>query len=195
MRPELTPAALALEKRSCPGLNCRLKDSMDSDLNQTRSDHAVVVELIRKIYAARQAFDLKTLTVQFKAAHARTLRAFRRELRRAQAQAYAHAGLAALGRGQRHLSRLNFYHSLRNRPLKFKTLARLARTFLPLGLARILSGRTVGDARSAENGPLHTSRPEVPREICSVGQQADLDAIARQPMASGESYSAANRSS
>jgi len=41
------------------------------------------------------------------------------------------------------MARLHFYRALRDRPFQFKTFARLAKTFLPLWLARILSGRTV----------------------------------------------------
>jgi predicted O-methyltransferase YrrM len=99
----------------------------------------------------RQPSDLKRLAREFREARTRTLRATLLQLqqvqRRRRAQAFSHAGLAALGRGERAFARLNFYHSLRNRPFKLKNYVRLARTFLPLAVAHALSGNRVKDAR------------------------------------------------
>lgn len=131
----------------------RWQDAMNSTPDRTPGDKATVDvdELIRGIHAARDASDLEKLAVRFREARARTLHAFRPRLRRAQAQAYAHAGLVALGKGDRGLARLHFYNSLRNRPFKFKTYGRFVKTFMPLGLVRILSGRRVRDARISDS--------------------------------------------
>ena len=98
----------------------------------------------------RQPSDMKRLKRQFKAARATTARAIdeffkpiRVARKREAAQVSEHAGLMALGQGERRLARLHLYRALRDRPFQFKTYARLAKTFLPLGLARALSGRTV----------------------------------------------------
>jgi predicted O-methyltransferase YrrM len=98
----------------------------------------------------RPRSKIKKLRRQFNAARSATitavdeiLGAIRVDNKREAAQKSAHAGLAALGKGDRDLARLHFYRSLRDRPFKFKTYVRLARTFLPVGLARKLSGHTV----------------------------------------------------
>ena len=103
----------------------------------------------------RQFSDLNKLTRRFRKARARTLRTMKSTLRplqraekRCRAQAYSGAGLDALGRGERGVALLNFYHSVRKRPFKFKNYARFARALLPLKVAQALSGNRVKRAQS-----------------------------------------------
>jgi len=107
---------------------------------------------------SRRRSEIRRLKRQFNAARSATILAvdeildpIRVDRKREAAQMSAHAGLTALGKGDRNLARLHFYRSLRDRPLKLKTYMRLARTFLPVGLARILSGRTVRSGRRRAN--------------------------------------------
>jgi hypothetical protein len=60
-----------------------------------------------------------------------------------------HGRLGSSGWSGTHLARLNFYHALRDRSLKLRKFARLARTFLPLAVAQAISGNTVKTARAA----------------------------------------------
>ncbi len=67
-----------------------------------------------------------------------------RGTRRAYASALGYEGLIAMRSGDLRTARRHFARAWRERPLDFKTALRLARTFLPPGLARALSGRTGG---------------------------------------------------
>jgi len=62
--------------------------------------------------------------------------------RRAYTSALGYEGLMALRAGDLGAARRYFARSLREDPLDFKTAMRFARTFLPLRIARALSGRT-----------------------------------------------------
>jgi predicted O-methyltransferase YrrM len=106
----------------------------------------------------RQQLEIEKLEWQFKKARATTILSIDGTLdfsnvglRRRAAHDSAHDGLMALRKGERDLARLHFYRALRDRPLKLKTYMRLARTFLPLGLARALSGRRVHGEISEPN--------------------------------------------
>jgi hypothetical protein len=70
--------------------------------------------------------------------------------RRAYASALGYEGLVAMRAGNRAQARRYFVRALRETPFDLKTALRLARTFMPLALARALSGRTGGPA-SAES--------------------------------------------
>ncbi len=102
---------------------------------------------------SRRTSDVKRLAGQFRKARTRTLNATNTILkplgaseRKRRAQSYSTAGLQALGRGEQAVARLNFYYSLRYRPFKLRNYGRLARTFLPLAMVRVLSGSTVRNA-------------------------------------------------
>ena len=68
--------------------------------------------------------------------------------RRAYASALGYEGLIAMRAGNLRAARRYFARALRERPLDLKAALRFARTFLPLTLARALSGRTGGRART-----------------------------------------------
>ncbi len=65
-----------------------------------------------------------------------------RGTRRAYASALGYEGLLAMRAGDLNAARRHFVRALRERPLDLKTAMRLARTFLPVRLARALGGRT-----------------------------------------------------
>ncbi|HXR24223.1 MAG TPA: glycosyltransferase [Candidatus Binataceae bacterium] len=65
-----------------------------------------------------------------------------RGTRHAYASALGYEGLMAMRAGDLTAARRHFICALRERPLDLKTAMRLARTFLPLRLARALGGRT-----------------------------------------------------
>jgi glycosyltransferase involved in cell wall biosynthesis len=67
---------------------------------------------------------------------------------RAYASALGYEGLIAMRAGDMGAARNCFARALRERPLDVRTALRFARTFLPLRLARALSGRTGGNART-----------------------------------------------
>jgi glycosyltransferase involved in cell wall biosynthesis len=67
-----------------------------------------------------------------------------RGTRRAYASALGYEGLVAMRSGEFAAARRYFACALRERPLDLKTAMRFARTFLPIKLARALSGRTGG---------------------------------------------------
>lgn len=67
-----------------------------------------------------------------------------RGTRRAYASALGYEGLTAMQSGDLAAARRYFARALREQPLDVKTALRMARTFLPLKLARALSGRTGG---------------------------------------------------
>ena len=69
--------------------------------------------------------------------------------RRAYASALGYEGLLAMRSGDMRAARHHFARALREHPLDLKTAMRFARTFLPLKLARALSGRTGGRAPAA----------------------------------------------
>ena len=69
-----------------------------------------------------------------------------RGTRRAYASALGYEGLIAMRTGDLHTARSYFARALRERPLDLKTAMRFARTFLPLKIARALSGRTGGNS-------------------------------------------------
>jgi len=69
-----------------------------------------------------------------------------RGTRRAYASALGYEGLRAMQSGDMMAARRYFARALRERPLDLKTAMRFARTFLPLRLARALSGRTGGSS-------------------------------------------------
>jgi glycosyltransferase involved in cell wall biosynthesis len=69
--------------------------------------------------------------------------------RRAYTSALGYEGLMALRAGNVGAARRYFARSLREEPLDFKTAMRFARTFLPLRIARALSGRTGRNAPAA----------------------------------------------
>ena len=71
-----------------------------------------------------------------------------RGTRRAYASALGYEGLIMMQAGDLRRARVYFARALRERPLDVKTALRLARTILPLRLARALSGRTGGRART-----------------------------------------------
>ncbi len=60
-----------------------------------------------------------------------------------------YAGLKALGRGDRAMARRAFVGALKLHPYRLRNIFRFIKTFLPLGLARVLSGRTGNRARSS----------------------------------------------
>jgi glycosyltransferase involved in cell wall biosynthesis len=72
--------------------------------------------------------------------------------RRAYASALGYEGLVAMRAGNLGAARRYFARSLREHPLDFKTAMRFARTFLPLRIARALSGRTGREAPTARPG-------------------------------------------
>jgi glycosyltransferase involved in cell wall biosynthesis len=74
-------------------------------------------------------------------------RGLMRGTRRAYASALGYEGLIAMRSGDLPTARRHFARAWRERPLDFKSALRLARTFLPLRLARALSGRTGGSSR------------------------------------------------
>jgi glycosyltransferase involved in cell wall biosynthesis len=76
-----------------------------------------------------------------------------RGTQRSYANALGYEGLVAMRAGEMAIARRYFARALREQPLDLKTAMRLARTFLPLALARALSGRT-GRPRS----PASTNR-------------------------------------
>ncbi len=80
--------------------------------------------------------------------------------RRAWASALGYEGLVALRAGDRRLARRHFLRALRARPFDLKMILRLARTFMPIAIARALSGRT---ARVATDRPPLESAAE-PRD-------------------------------
>jgi GT2 family glycosyltransferase len=63
-------------------------------------------------------------------------------MRSGYANAFAYRGLRAMGQGDIAGARRSFRKALGYRPLGIKNALRLARTFLPLSIARLLSGRT-----------------------------------------------------
>jgi glycosyltransferase involved in cell wall biosynthesis len=69
-----------------------------------------------------------------------------RGTRRAYVSALGYEGLLELSAGNLVAARRHFGRALRERPFDFKTAMRFARTFLPLKLARALSGHTGGHA-------------------------------------------------
>jgi glycosyltransferase involved in cell wall biosynthesis len=69
-----------------------------------------------------------------------------RGTRRAYVSALGYEGLLELSAGNLVAARQHFGRALRERPFDFKTAMRFARTFLPLKLARALSGHTGGHA-------------------------------------------------
>ncbi len=76
-----------------------------------------------------------------------------RGTRRAAASAWGYEGLLALRDGDPQRARGCFMRALRARPADFKTMLRLARTFLPAALARAMGGRTARNetARTPDN--------------------------------------------
>jgi hypothetical protein len=62
-------------------------------------------------------------------------------------------GLRALRQGNRQAARRAFASALRLDPYRLRNIFRFARTFLPLGLARTLSGRTGRTAVSEIDEP------------------------------------------
>jgi glycosyltransferase involved in cell wall biosynthesis len=72
-----------------------------------------------------------------------------RGTRRAYASALGYEGLLAMRSGDRLAARRYFASALREQPLDLKAAMRFVRTFLPLRLARALSGRTGGRAPAA----------------------------------------------
>ena len=68
-----------------------------------------------------------------------------RGTRRAYATALGYEGLVEMRAGNLTAARRYFARALREQPLDLKTAMRFARTFLPLRLARALSGRTARD--------------------------------------------------
>jgi glycosyltransferase involved in cell wall biosynthesis len=66
--------------------------------------------------------------------------------RRAPRSILGYVGLQALRRGDRVTAREAFARALQLDPYRMKNVLRFLRTFLPLGLARLLSGRTGGDS-------------------------------------------------
>jgi hypothetical protein len=69
-----------------------------------------------------------------------------RGTRRAYASALGYEGLMAMRAGDLTTARRYFIGAWLERPLDIKTAMRFARTFLPLRLARALSGRTARDS-------------------------------------------------
>jgi glycosyltransferase involved in cell wall biosynthesis len=69
--------------------------------------------------------------------------------RQAYASALGYEGLIAMRAGNLGAARRYFARSLREHPLDFKTAMRFARTFLPLRIARALSGRTGRESPTA----------------------------------------------
>src|SRR5262249_16983211 len=93
----------------------------------------------------RQPSQIDRRARQFTAARATAIRSLEATFNssdRSAAQVFAHAGLAALARGGPRPARMPPYRSPHHRPLPVETYMRLAKTFLPLGLARILSRQT-----------------------------------------------------
>jgi len=72
-----------------------------------------------------------------------------RGTRRAYASALGYEGLVAMRAGDMVEARRYFARALREEPFDLKTALRFARTFLPVTLARALSGRTGGRASAA----------------------------------------------
>jgi len=131
---------------------CLAHDEFGYEMHSEHLDPGFIYRPLMRTYVKtdrpdfRQPSQIERLSRQFTAARAAAILGLEETLRssyRTAAQIFAHAGLAALARGDRRLARLHFYRSLHYRPLRLKTYARLTRTFLPLGLARILSGRTL----------------------------------------------------
>jgi hypothetical protein len=74
--------------------------------------------------------------------YGRRARPLVRSMGRGYVTAWNYTGLCAMRAGDQRVARQAFLHALGYAPLDFKTTLRLARTFLPLRLARLLSGRT-----------------------------------------------------
>jgi len=93
-----------------------------------------------KYSASREVF-IRRVTERYGAAASGLIRG----TRRAYASALGYEGLVAMRAGDLLAARRHFICALRERPFDLKTALRLARTFLPLRLARALGGRTARD--------------------------------------------------
>jgi glycosyltransferase involved in cell wall biosynthesis len=83
-----------------------------------------------------------------------------RGTRRAYATALGYEGLVAMRAGDMPAARRHFVRAMREQPGDFKTAMRYLRTFLPLKLARALSGRTAG--RAPELSSTNDRGPQTP---------------------------------
>jgi glycosyltransferase involved in cell wall biosynthesis len=72
----------------------------------------------------------------------RLMRSIEEDHRRTHANQLGHRGLIAMRAGRAAEARRNFLSALRHDPLNMKNALRVVRTFLPLPLARALTGRT-----------------------------------------------------
>jgi hypothetical protein len=89
-------------------------------------------------YSASRDIFIRRVTERYGAA----ARDLIRGTRHAYASALGYEGLIAMRAGDLTAARRYFLDAMREQPFDLKTAMRFARTFLPLRLARALSGRT-----------------------------------------------------
>jgi glycosyltransferase involved in cell wall biosynthesis len=102
---------------------------------------------IEKYLQARDIF-VRRIRERYGAAAAELIRGTRHSY----AAALGHEGLLAMRAGDMATARRNFARAWRQEPRSVKTILRLMRTFLPVRLARSLSGRTGNSAGVAPGG-------------------------------------------